>query len=177
LIDGQVVAQQTLNQEIAPRSWVPAKIEGDAPQSFWKVFADRAPSPLSDIDITEHRPFWEEYPKDSIASFLNPMQHPAKSMLDLNDEDNCKPGAGKSAMQYLRDIAEKTQARKARHMARRNRERPRQELPPHDPGYRPKCNVYFRPVNAADAKSIQVSRANWLKCCITSGYIFVDTYL
>jgi hypothetical protein len=88
------------------------------------------------------------------------MQHPAKSGLDPDDEENCKPGAGKSATQHLRDIDEKNQARKKRRMARQNRERPMQELPPRDSGYRPTSNVYFRPVNAADARSIRVSRVN-----------------
>ena len=159
MIDGMKVAQQTINKEIAPRSWIPTQIEGDAPQSFWQDLPARAPSPLSDIDLAEHHPFWEEYPKDSTDSFLNSIQHPAKSALDLNDEENCKPGAGKSATQHLRDVAEKKEARNRRRFERLNRvhQVQQQEQPPRHPGYRPTSNVYFRPVIAADAKGIQVS--------------------
>ncbi|KAF2442689.1 hypothetical protein P171DRAFT_486674 [Karstenula rhodostoma CBS 690.94] len=154
LIDGEEVAQQTINHEIAPRSWVATKIEGDAPQVFWQAFADRAPSPISDIDITEHRPFWEEY-LDGTTDFLNPMQHPAKSVLDMNDEENSKQGPGKSATQHLRDIFERNQARKRRHQTKKFKQPQIQELPPRHPGYRPTSNVYLRPVVAADAKGIQ----------------------
>ncbi|KAL1598777.1 hypothetical protein SLS60_007919 [Paraconiothyrium brasiliense] len=155
LIDGVITAQQTINKEIAPRSWIPTKIEGDAPQSFWHAFPTRAPSPLSDIDITENRPFWEEYSKDNTESFLNPLQHPDKPELDFNDAENSKPGARKSATQHIRAVDEKNQARKRRRLAKQNRERPMQEQLPRDPGYRPTSNVYLRPVIAADAKGIQ----------------------
>ncbi|OAG03823.1 uncharacterized protein CC84DRAFT_1260897 [Paraphaeosphaeria sporulosa] len=156
LIDGEEVAQQTINYEIVPRSWIATKIEGDPPQDFWKAFAHRAPAPLSDIDITEHRPFWDDY-LDNTTNFLNPMQHPAKAELDMNDEENHKQAAGQSATQYLRHIHEKNQIRKRRHQAKlaKKNQNQNQELPPRDPGYRPISNIYLRPVVAADAKGIQ----------------------
>lgn len=159
MIDGEEVARQTINHEIAPQSWVADKMERESPQDFWKDFIGRAPPPLSDIVITEHRPFWEDYP-DKTTSFLNPTKHPAKCVLDMKDEENRKPGAGKSATQCLRDISEKNQARKRRRQARQNRLPQIQEMIPRDPGYLPTGNVYLRPVVAADAKGIQVSRAS-----------------
>ncbi|KAF1965489.1 hypothetical protein BU23DRAFT_545965 [Bimuria novae-zelandiae CBS 107.79] len=142
------------HEEIAPRTWIPTRIEGDAPQLFWQALPSRAPPPLSDIDISEYRPFWEEYTQDS--DFLNPLQHPAKSVLDMEDEENARPGAGRSLEQNLRNIAQKKTAHNRRRKQKQNRPIAMQELPPPShPGYRPLANVYFRPVVPADATSIQ----------------------
>ncbi|KAL5407787.1 hypothetical protein PMIN04_011622 [Paraphaeosphaeria minitans] len=156
LIDGKEVAQQTINHEIVPRSWIATYVDTAPLETFWKGFPERAPAPLSNIEITEHRPFWDEY-IDSTTNFLNPMKHPAKSELDMNDEENRKQGAAQSATQYLRHIDEKVQSRKRRHQAKLAR-KPQvqiQELPPREPGYLPTSNIYLRPVVAADAKGIQ----------------------
>ncbi|KAJ4288552.1 hypothetical protein N0V90_011789 [Kalmusia sp. IMI 367209] len=157
-IDDKVVAVKTINKEIAPRSWIPSKIEGDAPQHFWRAFPDRAPTALSNIDITENRPYWEEYPNDGNSGFINPPEQPLVVGLDPEDEDNRHPGVGKSATEYLIEIAQKKQARNRRHEHRRNRPDSAANFPQQPMtfvGYRPTTNVYFRPVKAADAKGIR----------------------
>lgn len=145
------------NNELAPRAWIPAKIEGVTPQSFWKVFPDRAPTALSDIDISERTPYWEQYLDDS--DFLKPPQQPENSILDPNDEENRKPGASKSTEQNLNTIANKNLAREKRRKQKLNRPIVISEPLPCAPGYRPTSNVYFRPVVAADAQGIQVRTA------------------
>lgn len=147
------------NNELAPRTWVPAKIEGVPPQSFWEALPHRAPAALSDIDISERTPYWEEYLDDS--EFLRPPQQPQDSILDPKDEENRKPGASKSAEQNLNTIANKNLAREKRRKQKLNRPIVISEPLPCAPGYRPTSNVYFRPVVATDAQGIQVSIA-WL---------------
>ena len=159
-IDDKVVAVKTINMEIAPRSWIPLKIEGDAPQHFWRAFPDRAPAALSNIDITENRPYWEEYPKDSKGLFINPPEHPLVAGLDPEDVDNRHPGVGKTATEYLLEIAQKKQARNRRHEHKRNRADAVVNVlqqPMVFAGYRPSTNAYFRPVKPADAEGIRVS--------------------
>lgn len=161
MINGEKMAPQTINKEIVPRSWIPTKIEGNAPQAFWQEYPNRAPSPLSNIDMSEHRPFWEEYSRGSSNNFLNPIQHPATSLLDPSDPENSKPGVGKSATQHLLEITQKREARNRRQWNKRNKARMVQQQqpppPPPNPGYRPISNVSFRPAVPADVKGIQVS--------------------
>lgn len=121
------------------------------------MFPNRAPTALSDIDISERTPYWEQYLDDS--DFLKPPQQPEYSILDPNDEENRKPGASKSTEQNLDTIANKTLAREKRRKQKLNRPIVISEPLPCAPGYRPTSNVYFRPVVAADAQGIQVSTA------------------
>lgn len=139
--------------ELAPRNWIPSSIEGDAPQPFWHAFLDRAPAPLSDIDMSEYRPYWEDYQPHTV--FLKPLQHPEESILDMNDDENTKPGVSQTTEQTLETIASKKFAREQRRQKRLNRPITMPEFTPR-PGYRPTSNVYFRPVVPADAKGIQV---------------------
>lgn len=158
VVEGKSVGDKVTTKEFAPRFWIPVQIEGQAPQQFWRGFPLRAPPALSDVDLSEHRPYWESYPEDSHSFFLTPLDAPSTSM-DENDEGNRHPGAKISAADVIRKHEHEKQKRIRKMEERRSRPLPPSPFSPFqvvDHGLRPEANVYFRPVIANDAKGIQV---------------------
>lgn len=158
LKDGEVVADRYITKELAPRSWVPVQIEGDAPQQFWRALPSRAPPPLSDIDLTESRPFWEAYPGEGNSCFLQPHQVP-EAKIDEADEENQMAGVKLNATQMLYRIEREKQNKQRKAHLRQNRPIPPSPLPVvqmPDRRIQTDVNVYLRPVVAADTKGIRV---------------------
>jgi hypothetical protein len=163
VVDGVVVADQVITKELAPRTWVPVKIEGDAPQQFWRALSSRAPPALSDVDLNEQEPYWSAYPKDTKSCFLTPPEAP-KAILDPDDVENNHPKALLSAAEALRLIKQKKQSRVRKIEERRSRPiAPVEYEPP--PRLQPLANIYLRPVIAADAAGLRVSTLVTCQSC------------
>ncbi|KAF2466447.1 uncharacterized protein BDR25DRAFT_187625, partial [Lindgomyces ingoldianus] len=146
------------NGELVPRSWVPVKIEDDAPQHFWRALPTRAPPPLSDIELAEN-PWWESY-QEGTASLLNPLTVP-EAKVDPTVDDNQLPGMMVSSEEAVkrRNFAQAERVRKL--LAKRNRsykevssaiQSALTNLP--DRALKPTANIYIRPVFPADIRQI-----------------------
>ncbi|KAF2641879.1 hypothetical protein P280DRAFT_286932 [Massarina eburnea CBS 473.64] len=137
-------------QDIAPRIWIPVKIEGCAPQHFWRDYSSRAPAALSDIDPTD--PYWEVY-TDNHCFITDPIA--PKASLDMDDDINRNdPKARASTIEKMELMSQGKEKREKKLQARRNA-----PLPPCKP-YQPPppmktlASFYLRPVRAADVEGI-----------------------
>mgnify|MGYP003624103294 CR=1 FL=1 len=151
------------SKELVPRYWIITKIEQDSLGTFWRQFPERAPAPVSDIDLTAELPYWERY-EDGTSSYLNGLIVPEASV-DLSDPENHMGGFDLliCAAEKVRLIEERKTRAHARTLARQRR--PLRESvptgpPQEDRRIRPKSNVYFRPVQPADVTGIAVSMIN-----------------
>ncbi|KAF2793707.1 hypothetical protein K505DRAFT_375151 [Melanomma pulvis-pyrius CBS 109.77] len=144
------------NGELVPRSWIPTQIENGSPQEFWRDFPSRAPAPLSDVDLTELKPFWELYPNGT-SSYLPPLEVPV-AQIDRSEEDNCLPGTKLTSEKAVKKKEEAANARYRRIMEKRNRPTNhtllRHAPEPPDLSLKPTANIYLRPVQPADVPQI-----------------------
>ncbi|KAF1954739.1 hypothetical protein CC80DRAFT_549918 [Byssothecium circinans] len=142
-----------VTMDIAPRSWIPSKIEGCAPRHFWRDYASRAPEALSDIDVREHNAYWDLYKEDKANCFIHTPVAP-EVLLDPNDEESGNPNAHTSTTEFM-ERSKDGRARRARRQQRRREAPPPPFKPcPPRPELRPTSNIYLRPVQAADVEEI-----------------------
>ena len=142
-----------INSDMAPRLWVPTQIEGDAPQDFWRTFPSRDPAPLSDVDLTDLKPWWENY-RDGTTSYMSPVEVPL-AKVDTAEEVNQQPGVTRTSNLAVRKMNEISEERTRRIIAKRNR--PVKVIPiPEGPdmSLKPTANIYLRPVQPADISGI-----------------------
>jgi hypothetical protein len=160
----EVVLEEIPTKEIVPRTWVPTRIEGEAPHHFWRALPSRAPPAFSDVDLTERSPFWAAYSTDPTDCFLAASEQPV-AIMDLDDRENNHPKSGLSCTEFLalRNERLAMQARKVK-KPRKVEERPSRLnstraslVKPPVPRLNPTANIYLRPVVAADAEGIRVS--------------------
>jgi hypothetical protein len=154
-IEGEVV-DKVITKDLVPRTWVPVKIEGDAPQQFWRALPSRAPPALSDVDLNEQEPYWCAYPEDPKNCFLTPLEAPPAPM-DPEDAENNHPKASVSAMEALAFFIQRKAKRTRKSEDRRSRPIPPGPIYQGPPKLYPTANIYLRPVCAADAAGIRVS--------------------
>lgn len=149
-------------KELAPRSWIPTQIDGNAPQQFWRAFPSQAPPPLSDIDLNLRQPFWELYSADCSNHFIESPQAPP-TFLDPNDADNRLPQARYSCTEALEALELKKQARIRKREEKRKQSRECSwPLPPPLPGLlSPDVSVYLRPIGPADVYGVQVATTSY----------------
>ncbi|KAF2864980.1 hypothetical protein BDV95DRAFT_269174 [Massariosphaeria phaeospora] len=145
-------------RELAPRFWIPVRIDGSAPQQFWESLPTRAPKPLSEVDLAEAQPWWDTYP--DATPYLSPLDVP-EARVDAREEENRRPGVSLSSIETGEKIKRAKQARIDRIMAKRNgpSPAPKVEVPPEalivpDISLRPKVNIYLRPVSPTDVAQI-----------------------
>lgn len=139
--------------EVAPASWIPIHIEGDSPQQFWRTFPSRAPVALSDVDLTETRPWWVEYPEDNNELCMLAQINVPEARLDSGDQNNRHPGVGVSAEEAVNRRQTAHLERIRRTLERRNR--PSNNIPQiAGAGPKPKANIYLRPVCSADVPQL-----------------------
>ncbi|ORY13433.1 hypothetical protein BCR34DRAFT_269459 [Clohesyomyces aquaticus] len=146
--------------DIVPRSWMPTKIEGDAPQQFWRQLPSRAPKPLDEGDLAEH-PWWEYYHENTGACVLTPPTVP-EAKLDRTLDANKLPGVESSSDKAVFKRAMAITERNRKLLAKRNRPLnevtyvtppvPVVELP--DRSLKPAANIYVRPVLPADVRQV-----------------------
>lgn len=173
------------DREIAPSSWIPAHVDGMAPHLFWQSLSSRAPDALSDIDISERCPWWDQY-QDSTTPFLTPIVVP-EAKIDQEDEDNKMPGAKLRTNEAIARIYETRQKRELKIIAKRNRLAQRPALPLEayrgpDRSLKPSINMYLRPARVADTARITVclyyllcllARESFTKRLCNAKFIFV----
>jgi len=158
IVEGVAMADKVVTKDLVPRTWVPVKIEGDAPQQFWRAFPSRAPPALSDVDLSEREPYWCAYPEDTKSCFLAAPEAPTAPM-DPDDAENNHPKASMSASDALAFISQKKAKRTRKFEEKKSRPIPPGPVYHGPPKLNPTANIYLRPVNAADAAGIQVSSA------------------
>ncbi len=157
VVDGKVVSSRFINKELAPRVWIPLKIEGDAPHLFWRSLTERAPPALSDADITEHKPYWEAFGINASNCFLTPVPV-LEAELDENDPENQVPGARMSCAERLAALAQRNDRRKQRIHEKRSRPLPPlvgAPFPPPD-HLNLDANIFIRPFCRDDIEQIRV---------------------
>ncbi|KAF2714879.1 hypothetical protein K504DRAFT_457068 [Pleomassaria siparia CBS 279.74] len=144
------------NGDMVPRDWIPAKIENESPQQFWRTLPTRAPSPLSDVDFNDISPWWESY-INGTTTFLTPLKVP-DAEVDKANPDNRPSGLKRTSEQAIKRRNEAAKERTRRIMEKRNRPIDRNlsvnvpELP--DNSLKPTANIYLRPVQPADTPQI-----------------------
>jgi hypothetical protein len=136
--------------EVAPPSWIPVQIEGDSPQQFWRTFPSRAPDALSDIDLTESRPWWDEYPEDNNELYMLARVHVPESRLDPEDGHNKFPGVGVSAEEAVNRRQAAHLERIRRTLEKRSRPVSCNRAPIPATNLKPTANIYLRPVCPTD---------------------------
>jgi L-amino acid N-acyltransferase YncA len=109
--------------DIAPRSWVPLKLEEQYPQEFWKCYGQMPPLPFDSEDIPEN-PWWEMY-AEAESAFLQAVTVPA-AKLDpkdecFKDEENDNGSAG--AMEIRDRLRRKKEAQKRERKEQRRTEK------------------------------------------------------
>lgn len=150
-----------LIKDVVPRYWLPDTIDNAAPRKFWDEFLQRAPAPLSEADITNNPPYWERWDADVPNShFMSALVVP-EAMIDMDDKENelCRPFAMYSTTERLRELHTFQQKRLLRTQARQNGPIARPVIPSPplpDKGLHPRCNIYLRPVQPSDIRSIMV---------------------
>ncbi|KAF2026217.1 hypothetical protein EK21DRAFT_74592 [Setomelanomma holmii] len=163
------LAENGFCKEIVPKYWVITRIEQDSLGSFWKQFPERAPAPVSDIDVMAVPPFWERY-EDGTSFYLKGLIVP-DATVDPSDPENNFRGVDMlvSATERVRVIEENKARRHARTLARQRRPLRESVLtgpPQEDRRIVPKSNVYFRPVQPADVYGIAVIYNHYVEATI-----------
>ncbi|CAO2652355.1 Nn.00g006380.m01.CDS01 [Neocucurbitaria sp. VM-36] len=142
--------------EIVPRYWLSAQVEGKPLREFWKEMPYRAPKALSEIDIMEHPPWWESY-QDASSCFIDAVLVP-EAKIDQADVDNhIDPFGLAPAADKIQNKHDRALSKHLRLKAKRNRVPPEPKFPipqPEDRRIRPTTNMYLRPVQPADVRGI-----------------------
>lgn len=152
-----------LNKDLVPRYWLHDFIDNAAPRRFWEEeLLQRAPAPLSDINIMEHPPYWERWDQDQPEDcFMTTLVVP-EARIDMSDRANEIESrfAMLSVDKRLEIIKELQADKRRREETRRNRPvaAPAHEgAQPPDRRLLPKANIYLRPVQPTDVRGITVS--------------------
>ncbi len=151
-----------LNKDLVPRYWLHDSIDATAPRTFWEELPQRAPPPLSDVDIMEYPPYWERWEGGQLDNcFMTTLVVP-EAKIDVNDTENEleSPFAMICIKDRLEMIMEIRESRKRHTQAKRDR-----PVTVHllegalSPGRRlqPKANIFLRPVQPSDVRGIMVS--------------------
>jgi hypothetical protein len=158
-----------LGGDIALRQWIPTQIDGESPQQFWRTYPAQAPPPQSDIDLTESRPWWEDFHGEEHCQLLK-LDVP-EAPLDLNDPENHLPGRSTTANEALRRKAYAEKKRFDRRMEKRNgaiNQAPPELVIPHNT-LKPVANIYLRPVMAdIDALPITNLYNHYIRTCVST---------
>ncbi|KAF2997942.1 hypothetical protein E8E13_005573 [Curvularia kusanoi] len=148
-----------LTKDLVPRYWLHDSIDNAAPRKFWDEFPQRAPAPLTDVDIVEHPPYWERWQEgEPENNFMAAVTVP-EARVDAGDIDNesKSPYAMISTEERVRRILELRDKRRLRTLAKQNRPvtvTPYEGPPLPDRSLKPKCNIYIRPVQPSDVAGI-----------------------
>jgi hypothetical protein len=150
-----------LTKDVVPRYWLHDLIDNTAPRQFWDEFPQRAPAPLSDIDIFEHPPYWERWEDNKPENcHMLPLDVP-DARVNVDDPENEQHSyAMISTADRVQQIAAHSEAKRRKREAKRNRPIPNDvcevvESPSRHLSLR--ANVYFRPVQPSDTQGIMVS--------------------
>jgi hypothetical protein len=152
-----------LNKELAPKYWIPEKVEGEPVRIFLTQLPSRAPPALSDMGDTDSPvPWWDRY-NDCLADCFLEAPPAPEAKIDVNDTENeleC-PYAMISTTDRLRKLKERAQKKERRRLARLNRPVAPVVVDPPAPdlSLRPKANFYIRPIQPADVRGIMVTTA------------------
>ncbi|KAF2183673.1 hypothetical protein K469DRAFT_727935 [Zopfia rhizophila CBS 207.26] len=146
------------NGELAPRYWMPIRIEGEAPRHFWRSFVGRTPAPLSDIDIDEV-PWWETY-ADNTTNLL-PHRPVPDAQVDPEEEENQHPGVFVTSKEAIQ-CKERARIEKERKQLEKRRRREAEiyaiQMTPLPPipnlTLKPTANIYLRPVVPVDIQQV-----------------------
>ncbi|KAH6644701.1 hypothetical protein C7974DRAFT_408362 [Boeremia exigua] len=148
-----------LNKDLVPRYWLHDSVDDTALRKFWHEFPQRAPAPLSNIDITIDPPYWDRWEdKHPGHCFMTALANP-DAFIDLDNAENelHHPFAMMSTEDRLARLDEQKKIAKRRQEERRNRPvaAPVYEAPQvPDMRLKPKANMYIRPVQPADVGGI-----------------------
>lgn len=142
----------TQNGELAPRAWVPAAIDGDAPQNWW---AKHIRSPDSGHE-PNNKPWWATY--ISVTSNLLTPHVVPDAKLDPNDENATAAardlGSDAAALNYQKkhDKGDKKKKKKKKVMRPEGeiKTQPSNYVPPPPNPNTPKVNMFLRPVYPSD---------------------------
>jgi hypothetical protein len=164
----------TKGGDIALQQWIPIQIDGESPQQFWRSYPAQAPPPQSDIDLTESRPWWEEFTGQDHCQL--PKLNVPNSPLDPSEADNRLPGRSMTANEAIRRKAYAEKKKHDRQMEKRhgalNQTPPELVMP--DTTLKPTANIYLRPVVAAtDSLPITKLYNHYVRNCISTPE-FVD---
>ncbi|OQO05826.1 hypothetical protein B0A48_09921 [Cryoendolithus antarcticus] len=78
----------TLTNEVAPRYWVPTKIDGQSPKLFWSALLQSADvKPIDEADLAGQAPFWAMF-KDDQSAFLIDHEQPIVAGPDPDENEN-----------------------------------------------------------------------------------------
>jgi GNAT superfamily N-acetyltransferase len=137
---------------IALRDWIPLQIEGDSPSQFWRSLPNRAPAPLSDVDLKEEKPWWETYPSPEHC-LLSPVEVP-EARIDPEDTENHYRGVMVCANDAVERKETARQLRIRKTLEKRNKPcaQPAPQMP--DMSLKPTANFYLRPVVPADVAQL-----------------------
>ena len=149
-----------LTKDVVPRYWLHDSIDNAYPRTFWNEFPQRSPSPLSDVDIFEHPPYWERWEDNKPEHcYMLPLAVPEATVNVDDPENKHHPYAMISTADRVQKIAEMNEAR------RRKKERKEkrallitvpEEVESPD-RLSPRANIYLRPVQQSDVRGIMVS--------------------
>jgi hypothetical protein len=149
------------NREIAPKCWIPDKIEGEPARVFVDKLPSRAPRALSDMCTSDSpRPYWDRYDGCPGNCFLEALPVPEAKIDEADPENELEsPFALMSTTDRLKKIEERQEKRERRRLAKIGRPIAPDRAHPLTPdrSIHPKANIYIRPVQPADVRGIMVS--------------------
>lgn len=149
-----------LTKDVVPRYWFHDSIDNAAPRKFWSEYPQRSPSPLTDVDIFEHPPYWERWEDDKPEHcYMLPLAVP-EATVNVDDPENAHhPYAMISTADRVQKIAEMNEARRRKKDAKLKRAMliTVPEVVESPDRLSPRANVYLRPVQQSDVRGIMVS--------------------
>ncbi|KAK6436134.1 hypothetical protein LTR95_007672, partial [Oleoguttula sp. CCFEE 5521] len=81
-------SKTTLPNEVAPRYWVPTKIDGQSPKLFWSALLQSTDvKPIDAADLAGQSPFWALF-KDDKSAFLIDHEQPIVAGPDPDENEN-----------------------------------------------------------------------------------------
>ncbi|OQN96035.1 hypothetical protein B0A48_18026 [Cryoendolithus antarcticus] len=156
--------KSTSTNEVAPRYWVPTKIDGQSPKLFWSALAQSTDvKPIDEVDLLNQHPFWTLF-KDDKSAFLADHEHPVVAGPDPDENENERLarendlGSGHVAEAKLATERAKLEARRARKVMKDERRRQALEAnglsPTGPPPIKTFSNLLVRVASLDDAASI-----------------------
>ncbi|KAK6441990.1 hypothetical protein LTR95_001776 [Oleoguttula sp. CCFEE 5521] len=154
----------TLPNEVAPRYWVPTKIDRQSPKLFWSALAQSTDvKPIDEVDLLNQHPFWTLF-KDDKSAFLADHEHPVVAGPDPDENENERLarendlGSGRVAEAKLATERAKLEARRARKVMKDERRRQALEAnglsPTGPPPIKTISNLLVRVASLDDAAAI-----------------------
>ncbi|KZM20448.1 N-acetyltransferase [Ascochyta rabiei] len=148
-----------VTKDLVPRYWLHETIDNDSPRTFWEQLPHRAPTALSDVDITEGPPYWERWEDGHPDQYFMDALVVPEARIDVSDSANEleKTFAMLCANERLAKIQDIRASEARRREAKRNRPIPASIQLVSQLSNRllnPKANIYLRPVQPADVRGI-----------------------